>query len=143
MEHLHSLIHEHRTMVFYEAPHKLLSTLRDMYAVLGDKDVVLVRGLRRFHESVWRGTLSEAVAYHEANPPKGEYVLILGGMPEEESPDPLEDAVALARKLTEEKTCRSRPRRGEPRSSPAVPRARFIRRFWQSGRMIPRRFFHL
>ncbi|HPR40430.1 MAG TPA: 16S rRNA (cytidine(1402)-2'-O)-methyltransferase [Oscillospiraceae bacterium] len=102
MEHLHSLIHEHRTMVFYEAPHKLLSTLRDMYAVLGDKDVVLVRELTKIHESVWRGTLSEAVAYHEVTPPKGEYVLILGGMPEEKSSDPLEDAVALAKKLAEE-----------------------------------------
>lgn len=102
MEHLRSLIREHRTMIFYEAPHKLLSTLRDMYAVLGDKNVVLVRELTKIHESAWRGTLSEAVAYHEANPPKGEYVLILEGMPEEETSDPLGDAVALARKLADE-----------------------------------------
>lgn len=102
MEHLRSLVREHRTMIFYEAPHKLLSTLEDMYTVLGDKNVVLARELTKIHESVWRGTLSEAVAYHKATPPKGEYVLILEGMPEEEISDPLEDAVALARKLADE-----------------------------------------
>ncbi|HNW03894.1 MAG TPA: 16S rRNA (cytidine(1402)-2'-O)-methyltransferase [Oscillospiraceae bacterium] len=102
MEHLRSLAHERRAMVFYEAPHKLLSTLKDMYAVLGDKNVVLVRELTKIHESVWHGTLSEAVAYHEKTPPKGEYVLILEGAPEEEAADPFEDAVALARKLAGE-----------------------------------------
>ncbi len=102
MEHLRSLIHERRTMVFYEAPHKLLSTLKDMYTALGDKNVVLVRELTKIHESSWRGTLAEAVAYHEANPPKGEYVLILEGAPEEEASDPFEDAVSLARKLIDE-----------------------------------------
>lgn len=102
MEHLRSLLHERRAMVFYEAPHKLLSTLGDMYAVLGDKNVVLVRELTKIHESVWRGALSEAVAYHEKTPPKGEYVLILEGASEEETADPFEDAVALARKLAGE-----------------------------------------
>ncbi len=102
MEHLRSLLHERRAMVFYEAPHKLLSTLKDMYAVLGDKNVVLVRELTKIHESVWRGTLSEAVAYHEKTPPKGEYALILEGASEEEIADPFEDAVALAHKLAAE-----------------------------------------
>ena len=106
MEHLNELLHERRTMVFYEAPHKLLNTLKDMQSVFGDRNIVVVKELTKIHECSWRGTLSEAVEYYTQNPPKGEYVLILEGetpssATAEEKPT-LEQAAALAKKLTEQ-----------------------------------------
>ncbi len=103
MEHLMELRHERRTMVFYEAPHKLLSTLKDMQSVFGDRNIVVVKELTKIHETSWRGTLSEAVAYHTENPPKGEYVLVLDGEPEkkEEQRDPMEEALSIAKELME------------------------------------------
>lgn len=103
MEHLNELRHEKRTMVFYEAPHKLLNTLSDLYSVFGDRNIVVIKELTKVHESSWRGTLSEAVAYHTENPPKGEYVLVLEGeQPAAEEKDPLEEAVSLAKELMEQ-----------------------------------------
>ena len=103
MEHLRELRHERRTMVFYEAPHKLLSTLKDMQSVFGDRNIVVVKELTKIHETSWRGTLSEAVAYHTENPPKGEYVLVLDGEQEkkEEQRDPMEEALSIAKELME------------------------------------------
>ena len=103
MEHLMELRHERRTMVFYEAPHKLLSTLKDMQSVFGDRNIVVVKELTKIHETSWRGTLSEAVAYHTENPPKGEYVLVLDGEQEkkEEQRDPMEEALSIAKELME------------------------------------------
>ena len=106
MEHLGELIHERRTMVFYEAPHKLLNTLKDMYSVFGNRNIVIVKELTKIHECSWRGTLSEAVEYNTINPPRGEYVLILEGEPPsaqtaEEKPT-LEQAAQLARGLMEQ-----------------------------------------
>lgn len=102
MEHLRELLHERRTMVFYEAPHKLLSTLKDMNSVFGERKIVIVRELTKIHECSWRGTLSEAVAYNEENPPRGEYVLILEGeSAEAEQKDPLEEAIRIAKELME------------------------------------------
>ncbi len=103
MEHLMELRHERRTMVFYEAPHKLLSTLKDMNSVFGERNIVVVKELTKIHETSWRGTLSEAVRYHTENPPKGEYVLVLEGEQEkkEESRDPMEEAVSIAKELME------------------------------------------
>ncbi len=103
MEHLMELRHERRTMVFYEAPHKLLSTLKDMYSVFGDRNIVVVKELTKIHETSWRGSLSEAVAYHTENPPKGEYVLVLDGEQEkkEEQRDPMEEALSIAKELME------------------------------------------
>lgn len=103
MEHLGELRHERRTMVFYEAPHKLLSTLRDMNSVFGDRNIVVIKELTKIHECAWRGTLSEAVAYNTENPPKGEYVLVLEGEAErQEESDPLSEAISLARELMEQ-----------------------------------------
>ena len=83
-EHLESLVKETRTMIFYEAPHKLVSTLEDMAAVFGeDRPISLCRELTKLHEEVVRTTLGEAVAKYTANAPKGEFVLILAGAPEE------------------------------------------------------------
>ncbi len=103
MEHLMELRHERRTMVFYEAPHKLLSTLKDMNSVFGDRNIVVVKELTKIHETSWRGTLSEAVAYHTENPPKGEYVLVLDGeqITKEDTLDPMEEAVSIAKELME------------------------------------------
>ena len=105
-DHLESVKNEVRTMVFYEAPHKLLNTLKDMQSVFGDRNIVIVKELTKIHECSWRGTLSEAVEYNTQNPPKGEYVLILEGetptaSTAEEKPT-LEQAAALAKSLIEQ-----------------------------------------
>ncbi len=81
-EHLESLTQEQRTMVFYEAPHKLLNTLEDMAAVFGsDRPISLCRELTKLHEEVIRLTLGEAVDKYTENPPKGEFVLVVAGAP--------------------------------------------------------------
>lgn len=101
--HLDELKNERRTMIFYEAPHKLNATLRDMQKVFGDRKIALVRELTKIHETVFNTTLSGAVGFYTDNPPKGEFVLIIEGKKEEETEQyTLEDAVALAKKLTEE-----------------------------------------
>lgn len=97
-EHLDSLRGEPRTMVFYEAPHKLLSTLEDLLAVLGDRRVALVRELTKIHEEVVRTTLCEAVTRYTQDAPRGEFVLVVeGAAPTERPPMTAEDAATLAR----------------------------------------------
>ena len=82
-EHLESLVSENRTMIFYEAPHKLLSTLEDMAAVIGkDRPISLCRELTKHHEEVVRTTLGDAIAKYTEQPPKGEFVLVVAGAPE-------------------------------------------------------------
>ena len=79
-EHLQQLVKEERTMIFYEAPHKLLSTLEDMAEVFGaDRPISLCRELTKLHEEVVRTTLGQAVEKYTANPPKGEFVLVIAG----------------------------------------------------------------
>ncbi len=102
-EHLESLARERRTMVFYEAPHKLLNTLQDMAAVFGpDRPVSLCRELTKLHEEVVRTTLGQAVTRYTETPPKGEFVLVLAGAPEPavQAAAP-EDAAARVRALME------------------------------------------
>ena len=83
--HLDSLIRERRTMIFYEAPHKLLTTLCDLRDTFGaGRPISLCRELTKLHEEVVRTTLGDAVAHYTENPPKGEFVLIVAGAPEEE-----------------------------------------------------------
>ena len=91
-EHLDSLRGETRTMIFYEAPHKLLRTLQDMLAVFGDRDAALCRELTKLHEEVLRMTLSEAVAHFTQTPPRGEFVIVLRGASGETGPEMTEDA---------------------------------------------------
>ena len=99
-EHLDSLRGERRTMVFYEAPHKLSDTLRDMLEVLGDRKIALCREITKLHEETLRTTLSEAAAFYSENPPKGEFVLVLEGAKEAaELAVPLEEAVKMALEL--------------------------------------------
>ena len=103
-EHLESLIGESRTMIFYEAPHKLLNTLEDMAAVFGaDRPISLCRELTKLHEEVVRTTLGEAIAKYTETPPKGEFVLVVAGAApvEKESATPA-DAAARVAQLMEE-----------------------------------------
>ncbi len=91
-EHLESLAAEERTMIFYEAPHKLVNTLEDMAAAFGpDRPISLCRELTKLHEEVVRTTLSQAIIRYTETPPKGEFVLVVAGaMPpakEEASPE--------------------------------------------------------
>ena len=78
-EHLESLKDERRTMIFYEAPHKLLRTLQDFLDFFGDREISLCRELTKLHEEVIRTTLREAVARFSAEAPRGEFVLVLRG----------------------------------------------------------------
>lgn len=94
-EHLDSLRGEKRTMIFYEAPHKLLRTLRDFLDAFGDRDIALCREMTKLHEEVLRCPLSAAIAHFEETPPKGEFVLVLRGAPDE-APAELTEAEALS-----------------------------------------------
>ena len=102
--HLESLAQEERTMVFYEAPHKLLATLEDMAAVFGaDRSISLCRELTKLHEEVVRTTLGQAIERYTEQPPKGEFVLVVAGAPAkiEEEATP-QDAAARVAQLMEE-----------------------------------------
>ena len=100
-EHLDALRTETRTMIFYEAPHKLVSTLADMSEAFGDdRPVSLCRELTKLHEETVRTTLGEAAAYYQENTPKGEYVLVVAGSPPRETAAvTLEDEDTLALKF--------------------------------------------
>lgn len=99
-EHLLSLVDEKRTMVFYEAPHKLPATLKDMAEYFGDRSVAIVKEITKIYESVERTTLFEAAKKYDGANLKGEYVLIVSGKPEEKETVPtLFDAVEKARGL--------------------------------------------
>ena len=79
-EHLESLVQEQRTMIFYEAPHKLLATLESMAQVFGsDRPISLCRELTKLHEEVIRTTVGGAMALYAQQPPKGEFVLVVAG----------------------------------------------------------------
>ena len=103
-EHLDALRKEQRTMIFYEAPHKLLTTLTDLREVFGgDRPISLCRELTKLHEEVVRTTLAEAVTRYTETPPKGEFVLIVAGAPAEQQEAPSEtDAAARVSQLMAE-----------------------------------------
>lgn len=99
--HLDSLRAEQRTMIFYEAPHKLTATLADLRQVFGGtRRICLCRELTKLHEEALRMTLDEAVAYYESQAPRGEYVLIVEGAQEAAEPAVTQDdAVARVQAL--------------------------------------------
>lgn len=78
------LRNETRTLVFYEAPHKLQATLEDMYSHWGDRRITLCHELTKIHEEFIRTSLSEAVKIYEGTLPKGEFVLVVEGRSEDE-----------------------------------------------------------
>ena len=83
-EHLDSLRGGRRTMIFHEAPHKLAATLADLRDTFGpDRQIALCRELTKLHEETRRTTLGEAADYYAANPPKGEFVLVVAGAQQE------------------------------------------------------------
>lgn len=104
MEHLESLKRETRSMIFYEAPHKLLSTLEDMEKVFGpQRPISLCRELTKLHEEVIRTTLSGALALYAQQSPKGEFVLVVAGAEPEEKPQATpEEAAAQVARLMEQ-----------------------------------------
>ena len=103
-EHLQSLIGETRTMIFYEAPHKLVSTLEDLAETFGnDRKISLCRELTKLHEEVVRTTLGEAIAKYTENGPKGEFVLVVdGAAPVEKEVPTAEDAGEMVKRLMSE-----------------------------------------
>ena len=100
-ERLEELKTEKRTMVFYEAPHKLQRTLADMLECWGDRKIALCREITKLHEECFRTTLSEAIAHYEEHPPRGEFVLVIEGCTEVEAPAEEADLLAQVQALVD------------------------------------------
>ena len=98
---LEQLRGDERTLIFYEAPHKLAATLRDLADTLGpDRPVSLCRELTKLHEEVVRTTLGAAAERYRDEPPRGEFVLVVrGAQPQEEQEATLEDGLTLVERL--------------------------------------------
>ena len=103
-EHLQSLVGETRTMIFYEAPHKLVSTLQDLAEAFGsERRISLCRELTKLHEEVVRTTLGEAIERYTENGPKGEFVLVVdGAAPVEKEVPTADDAAEMVKRLMSE-----------------------------------------
>lgn len=103
-ERLAELLGEKRTVIFYEAPHKLRTTLDDLVNAFGpERSITLCRELTKLHEEIWKTTLGEAQAHYAANEPRGEYVLVMAGAPASTEPEAemtLEQAAQRALELT-------------------------------------------
>ena len=84
-EHLEAVKRSTYTLIFYEAPHKLRNTLKDMLSCFGERRITIARELTKKFEEIRPTTLSEAVSYYEENEPKGEYVLVIEGCTPEEA----------------------------------------------------------
>lgn len=105
-DHLEELRGEKRTMVFYEAPHKLAATLRDLLDTLGDRRIALARELTKIHEEVIRTTLAEAANRFADGSARGEFVLVVEGAAQEAPAEAVtvEEAAALALSLAAEES---------------------------------------
>lgn len=104
-KHLEEIRNESRTMVFYEAPHKLPYTLKDLHEALGDRRIAIVKELTKIHEQVERTSLAAAAEKYSVEKPKGEFVLIIEGRDSSQSdaePKTLEEAAEMAREYVEE-----------------------------------------
>lgn len=111
-EHLDSLRMEKRAMIFYEAPHKLRATLDDFIEIFGEnRSLLIARELTKAHEESLRMTLGQAKEKYAVSPPRGEYVLVIDGAPEdiacEDTQDAMAAAQALALRLIEEGLART------------------------------------
>ncbi|MBQ8203964.1 MAG: 16S rRNA (cytidine(1402)-2'-O)-methyltransferase [Clostridia bacterium] len=101
-EQLEAIKNEERTIIFYEAPHKLISALSDMMAVFGNRKIAVVKELTKIHENVLKTDLWSALKYFNANAPKGEYVLIIEGAgPMEKKEYTIDEALSIAKGLME------------------------------------------
>ena len=83
---LAAVAQERRTLVLFEAPHRLRASLADIEAVLGNRPLAICRELTKLHEEVWRGTVSDARVHFDQVEPRGEFTLVVGGAPEERKP---------------------------------------------------------
>lgn len=103
-EHLESIKNDRRTLVFYEAPHKLRATLDDLLKFLGDRKISICRELTKIYEEVLRMTISEAVNYYKEKNPKGEFVLVVEGADDKNDNEKftLEQALELVNGLISE-----------------------------------------
>lgn len=97
--HLDELRRETRTMVFYEAPHKLVSTLTDMLSKFGNREIALVKEITKLHETIMRTTFEQALEEFSKTPPKGEYVLIVSGAKADDEESTIDEAIEYAKKL--------------------------------------------
>ena len=118
-EHLDEIKDEKRTMVFYEAPHKLASTLADLYSALGNREIAIVREITKIHEEVIKTTLKDANELYGDGHLKGEMVLIIEGKNQEtEQEITLDDAVKKAAVLVQSGMTMSRAAKEAAASSP-------------------------
>ncbi len=97
MKRLQSLAKEKRTLIFYEAPHKILKTLADMIEVFGERRAVITRELTKVHEETMRGSLSDILKHLQAGQVRGEFTIIVHG----ESPEPMTQDIDAAAYLKE------------------------------------------
>ena len=101
-ERLAELATERRTMVLFEAPHRVRETVADLAEALGPlRRVAIARELTKLYEELWRGTLGEALAHLEEREPRGEYVLVVAGAPAPEAPGPEAVEEALRARLAD------------------------------------------
>lgn len=80
---INQFIRENRTVIMYEAPHRLKTMLNELYTILGNRTIAIVRELTKKYEQVKNGTLKEIIDYYDINEPKGEFVIILQGVSEQ------------------------------------------------------------
>jgi 16S rRNA (cytidine1402-2'-O)-methyltransferase len=78
--HLETLKSETRTLIFYEAPHRLCQTLADLAILGADREIALARELTKLHEEIWRGTIAEAITHYTHRDPQGEFTLVVAGV---------------------------------------------------------------
>lgn len=126
-EHLDSIKDEKRTMVFYEAPHKLLRTLKDLYACLGDRRIAIIKELTKIHENVERTTLKKACEEYENIPIKGEFVLVIEGAPQAAPEIYTVESASRRQENSQMAECRKTRRQKTRQSSPESKRATYIK----------------
>ena len=95
LKRLQELANEERTLIFYEAPHKIIKTVEDMFGALGDRRAVITRELTKIHEEAIRGTLSEVLKHLNEGTIKGEFTIIVHGA----SPEPRKKDIDTAEYL--------------------------------------------
>lgn len=143
-ERLAELLNERRTIIFYEAPHKLRTTLDDLKTAFGsERSVTLCRELTKIHEEIWKTTLGEAAAHYGANEPRGEYVLVMAGAdvrPDMQDAPTLEQTAQRALELTAEgfapAAAAKAAAQGTPYSKSEVYRELLLRREQQPAKEV-------